>query len=172
MSLYRTDFAYLENADFQAVRLPYGENKRLNMYIFLPKAKLADFITSLTQENWQSWLNEFKAKEGTLRLPKIKLEYEKTLNQTLIDLGMPLAFTDRADFTKIADNLMISEVKHKTYVDVNEERTEAAAVTSVGQKIVSESFTLTVDRPYFFAIADQETGENLFLGIINNPEYK
>ncbi|MDZ7798090.1 MAG: serpin family protein [Patescibacteria group bacterium] len=171
----REDYAYLENNDFQAVKLPYGENERLSMYVFLPKDDLESFMAELNSENWHDWLKDFSTKEGYLYLPKIKLEYEKSLNSYLKDLGMKQAFTASADFNKIAADVYISDVLHKTFVEVNEEGTEAAAVTSV--KIITtaeepqESFNMLVNKPYFFAIRDNEIGENLFMGIINNPEY-
>lgn len=174
--MYRhDDFSYLENNDFQAVRLPYGENERLNMYVFLPKDNLKSFINKLNYENWNNWMVDFKSKEGNLYLPKIKIEYEKNLNEYLKSLGMNLAFTGQANFENIDRNILISRVLHKTFVEVNEEGTEAAAVTAidVGRGYVEpeEIFSMEVNKPYFFVIRDDEIGENLFMGVINNPEY-
>jgi len=85
-----------------------------------------------------------------------------------------VAFQDNADLSGIGNSLKISEVKHKTYVDVNEEGTEAAAVTSVGVGITSvqpvqKTFYMEVNRPFFFVIRDNQTQEVLFMGTIQNP---
>lgn len=170
------DFKYLATEDFEAVDLPYG-NGAFAMAILVPHAnkKIADFIHSLNGNDFTSWMNGFKKSAGTVVMPKFKLEYEKTLNQTLIDLGMPTAFTEQANFEKInADgNLYISEVKHKTFVDVNEEGTEAAAVTSVGIALTSvgrpTGFYLRADRPFLFVIHENHSQTILFMGKIMNP---
>ena len=71
------------------------------------------------------------------------------------------------------DRLRIDEVRHKTFVEVNEEGTEAAAVTSVGMMRASftpkKIFSMVVDRPFFCAIRDERSGTILFMGAINNP---
>ena len=112
-------------------------------------------------------------------MPKFKLEYEKTLNDTLKTLGMDPAFDPRlADFSRMAplevlgENLHIGEVVHKTFVDVNEEGTEAAAVTSVGVVATSAPpppIPFTIDRPFFFGIRDNETKTVLFMGVVVEP---
>jgi len=169
MKQTRKDFNYLETDDFQAVELPYGKNERLGMYVFLPKRDLADFFSKLTGENWNSWMDKFLKREGILVLPKFKIEYEKKLNDTLGQLGMAVAFGGGADFSKIGPGLFISEVIHKSYIEVNEEGTEAAAVTSVGVGKTAigpdEKFYLEVNKPFFYAISDKQTGEVLFMGV-------
>ncbi|WP_338470728.1 serpin family protein [Niallia sp. XMNu-256] len=168
--------AYMENEDFQAVSLPYGENQEMSMKIFLPKNGLEPFNSILTDENWQEWNSQFEVKEGTVLLPKFQLEYEASLKETLKKLGMTTAFTKGANFSKMIqedDPLWISKVKQKTYIDVNERGTEAAAATSV--EIVTESFQMDgpfymeVNRPFFFAIAENESDTILFMGSITNP---
>jgi serpin B len=175
MQQTRKDFSYLETNDFQAVELPYGEKKRLEMYVFLPKKDLTKLSEKLTSSNWSSWLSKFKEEEGTLLLPKFKIEYEVKLQDVLKKLGMGVAFEDSADFGKIAKGAFISEVLHKSYVDVNEEGTEAAAATSVDVTLGSirpgqekNVFYMEVNKPFFFAIADKETKEILFMGLVKN----
>jgi len=174
MSQKRDDFMYLENDELQAIALPYGENKRLRMLVFLPKGTISDFVSGITPEKWNTWLASFSAKEGTILMPKYKIEYEKSLVDSLSSLGMSIAFSSEADFTKIADGLFISDVLHKTYIDVNEEGTEAAAVTSVVVGITSEApsstFYMEVNKPFLFAIQDETTREILFFGIIQEPK--
>lgn len=174
LMMRRDDMPYFETEDFQSVQLPYGKNKRLSMVVFLPK-NLDAFVQSLNADTWTGWMKQYKETEGTLLLPKFKMEYEKRLIPLLTKLGMGIAFENSADFTGIGRSLKISEVKHKTYVDVNEEGTEAAAVTGVGGVgitsvgPVKKTFYMEVNRPFFFAIRDNQTGEPLFMGIIRNP---
>lgn len=164
---------YYETAHFQSVELPYGKNKRLSMYVFLPK-NLGDFVQALENGAWLQWVYEYRPTQGTILLPRFKIEYEKELKSALTDLGMGAAFEDSADFSGMGKNLKISQVKHKTYVDVNEEGTEAAAVTSVAMEATSaaiapKEFYMEVNRPFFFAIVDNSTKEALFLGVVQNP---
>jgi serine protease inhibitor len=169
--------AYLENENFQAVSLPYGKEE-MSMKVFLPKenSSLDKFKTMLTLDNWKKWSSEFQEREGTVMLPKFKLEYEILLNDTLKELGMTTAFDTGANFSRMIEEneaLSISKVKQKTFIEVNEEGTEAAAVTSV--EIVKESasldnpFHMEINRPFFIVITDHKTGTILFLGSISNP---
>jgi serpin B len=103
------------------------------------------------------------------------MEYEANLNEPLAKLGMGSAFVDGADFTDLAkDRLAISSVLQKTFVGIDEEGTEAAAVTAiiVGATSVPPppTFTMTVDRPYVFAIRHRPTGALLFIGSVQEPE--
>lgn len=171
-------YRYLRGEGFEAVSLPYGENRRVNMTIFLParESSLASFYRELTPENWADWQLSFKETEGTIGLPRFTVEYEVSLTDILIDLGMECAFDPQsADFSGMRPTppeLFISEVKHKTFVDVHEKGTEAAAVTSVECRVTSvqsDRFSMIIDRPFFFAIVDQKTGAILFMGSVNEP---
>jgi serpin B len=170
-------FRYYENESFQAISLPYGTG-RMSMYVFLPKPNvtLQSFYSNLTLENWEQWIKQFRSREGSISLPRFKLEYDISLKQTLAALGMGIAFQDRANFTGMTSTpVNINEVKHKTFVEVNEEGTEAAAVTSVGIRATSampvdEPFNMVVDRPFFVAIRDNQTGTLLFMGSIVEPQ--
>jgi serpin B len=171
-------FRYFENEKFQAVALPYGAG-RMSMYVFLPAKNLSlkNFQAELSAANFESWTSQLRSTEGNIVLPRFKLEYEITLNNTLKALGMETAFdSQRANFNEMyakstGPNLFIGEVKHKTFVEVNEEGTEAAAVTSGGMHLTSFAppFTMTVDRPFFCAIRDNQTGTLLFMGAIVEP---
>ena len=176
MALYE-ELAYMENEDFQAVALPYGDGK-MSMTVFLPREALSleQFKQMLTQENWEKWQLDFHKKDGTILLPKFQLEYEVLLNDTLQKLGIRSAFDEGADFTKMiqeADPIWISKVQQNTFIDVDEEGTEAAAATTI--EVVTESakidtpFYMEVNRPFFIAITDDETGTILFMGTIANP---
>jgi serine protease inhibitor len=165
--------AYLETDEFQSAKLPYGKNERLSMYVFLP-INMSSFVNKLDINTWNKWVSEYQKIDGTILLPRFKLAYEVGLIPTLTKLGMGIAFQEQANFSGIAPDLFISEVKQKTYLDVNEEGTEAAAVTSVGTSITStepaqKEFYMEVNRPFFIAIRDNQTQEILFAGIIQNP---
>ena len=170
------EYRYYENEQFQAVRIPYGDNK-LSMYLFLPgeDSNLNEFSQQLTAENWQEWMGLLRSQPGTIEIPRFKLEYEQELNLALAALGMDIVFDRaRADFSQMTDaSVSIDRVKHKTFVEVNEEGTEAAGATSIGVRITSaipsEPFEMKVNRPFFCAIRDDVTGTILFMGNIVDP---
>ena len=173
------DYRYYQNYEenFHAISLPYGDG-RISMYIFLPRreSNLNTLLDNLNAENWENWMSQFREQEVLLVMPKFKLEYEKTLNTPLESLGMGIAFAPGlADFSRMATleilgkNLYIGEVLHKAVVEVNEEGTEAAAVTSVGIRATSAPPAFIVDQPFFFAIRDNDTKTVLFMGIVADP---
>jgi serpin B len=170
------DYKYYENQQFQAVSLPYGKDGKVSFYIFLPKenSNLKAFSQSLNVENWEKWMTQFNKQKGFIRLPRFKTEYDISLNNSLKALGMEEAFSNKANFSGMGQNFAISQVKHKTFLEVNEEGTEAAATTSVGIVATSlrpepEPFRMIVDRPFFCAIRDNQTGSILFMGSIVEP---
>jgi serpin B len=148
------------------------------MYVFLPheSSDLETFQQTLTPENWENWINQFSRQEGGVSLPRFELEYTTQLNDALEALGMAVAFDpNQADFSDMSDeSLFINQVQHKTFIEVNEEGTEAAAVTSVEMQLASAPinppFNMTVDRPFFYAIRDNQTGTILFMGTVVEPE--
>jgi serine protease inhibitor len=170
-------YRYYENQQFQAVRLPYGKNQ-VSMYIFLPRkdSNLNSFLGQLNSQNWNQWLSQFKERKGLVKIPRFQLQYEIELQNALAALGMKAMFNEaQADFTNLtSEKVKVDSVKHKTFVEVNEEGTEAAGVTSIGIQVTSapsptESFTMIVDRPFLCAIRDDRTGTILFMGKIVNP---
>ncbi|HVZ37654.1 MAG TPA: serpin family protein [Candidatus Kapabacteria bacterium] len=159
------------------VDLPYG-NGRYSMTIVLPPStqQLSGVIASLTPAVWSSWVDSLRdvGHEDEIELPKFTLRYDRKLNDALTSLGMGIAFSDRADLSGIRaghepNNLTISEVRHKVYIDVDEEGTEAAAATSVGISTTSVPAPIRVNRPFILAIREQTTGAILFLGTVMNP---
>ena len=177
--MFREDkYPFFYSKEFQAVSLPYGDGQ-IAMYIFLPSvdSDLNTFLESLNIENWEEWISQFSEQKVGVHIPKFKLEYKIELNQTLKNLGMEIAFNrSQADFsrmvspdTALTGNLYISKVDHKTFVEVNEEGTEAAAVTGIGISVTSSPPQFTVNRPFFFAIRDNETGTILFMGTVVDP---
>jgi serpin B len=170
-------YKYYETNQFQAVSLPYGK-ERVSMYLFLPKktTSLASFTKTLTAENWQQWMGRFRRQSGSVQVPRFKLEYDVELKKALSALGMPIAFdANKATFDELSTaSTKIDQVKHKTFVEVNEEGTEAAAATSIGMVTTaaptSQPFQMNVDRPFFCAIRDHKTGTVLFMGTIVDPK--
>ncbi len=175
----RGTYQYLETPEFQSILLPYG-NKRLSMYVFLPAKTvgLQNLHGMLTDTNWEKWMTQYSESEGEIVLPKFRIEYEATLNKMLIALGMRSAFDpQQADFSAMirsSAKAYISKVKHKAFAEVNEEGTEAAAVTSTEIRVVSavipkKTFQMIVNRPFFFVIHDSATGALLFMGSVVAP---
>ena len=171
------DYTYYTGENFDAVRMPYGRDI-MAMYVFLPKKEynIDAFISGLEMVEMSQWFSSFDSLRNVgddfiFKLPKFQLEYEKLFNDILKNLGMEVAFTDDANFGKISDHPMwIDFVKQKTFIEVNEEGSEAAAVTVV-------SFTdsmpprFVVNRPFFFLIRDDRSGTILFSGKIVEPDY-
>ena len=164
---------FVQTPTFTAVDLPYG-NSAYSMSVVLPNAgeSVDGVLSALQSSAWSAWTTQFRDAEIDLYLPRLKLTWERMLIPDLQALGMRAAFQDGvADFTRMSplgDRLFISTVKQKTYVDVNEEGTEAAAVTNVGISFTSAPLrtTVRVDRPYIFAIRERLSGTILFLGAI------
>ncbi|MFH1851638.1 MAG: serpin family protein [Candidatus Neomarinimicrobiota bacterium] len=179
MMLLTADLNYFTDDRVQVVELNYGCGN-YTMTIFLPKLPLDinEFLNDLTAEQLDYYLSNLEEKTGTVRLPRLKTAYKLTLNDVLIQLGMGIAFSDQADFTRInpGGNLFISRVLHKTFVQIDEEGTEAAAVTAVEVSLTSVGpdvdFSLNVNRPYIFLIREQQTGAILFTGKIHGPVWE
>ncbi len=161
------DFLYAENDQFQAVDLMYGDSL-FSMTILLPKENID--INNLASTITNNLIpNNFIGTELNLYLPKFELEWKSSLNDVLKAMGMEIAFnTALADFTRInsGGNLFIDEVLHKTFIKVDEEGTEAAAVTSVGIGLTAmpEIVEFRVDRPFIFLIKENHSGTILFVG--------
>lgn len=171
------EYRYYENEQFQAIRLPYGKQGQLGMYIFLPKknSSLKQFNQQLNLANWQKWLKQMRSQSGNVALPKFKLEYDTELKGVLSSLGMEQAFNfAQADFSAMTDSAVaINTVKHKAVIEVNEEGTEAAGVTSTGIRTTSipqQPFKMNIDRPFFCAIHDDHTETLLFMGNVVDPQ--
>jgi len=175
MMSQRAEFLYYENDQFQAIDLPYGSEK-FSMTVFLPHKgiKVDDLISQMNDQTWSNWINAFpeEKQEVNLYLPRFTIEYEKSIREVLISLGMGIAFTGAADFSNINKNggLFISDVNHFTYVNVDEEGTEAAAVTVVEIRVASGGPpVMRIDRPFFFVIRENHNDTILFMGKVMNP---
>ena len=172
------EFGYQETPDFQAVRLFY--EGRFQMEVFLP-AKNSSPLKLLesfkTGENWQNNIEAgFHGRQGTLMLPKFKMECAVRLNEPLETLGMKRANSIIAEFPAMADEpLFISEMKQESFVEVDEKGTEAAAVTGISVTAMGaefeppKPFEMIVDRPFLFVISDTISDSILFTGIVSDP---
>jgi serine protease inhibitor len=163
--------ACVETSELQAVDLAYG-NGAFRMTVLLPAAGSSTdaLVAKLDAVPW----SDVRERPGDLALPRFVARFEATLNGPLVALGMPKAFSPDADFSGIAGGpLFVSEVKHETFVEVNEEGTEAAAATSVAvarsSAMPSKRFVMRVDRPFVFVIREAKSGIVLFAGKIGDP---
>ena len=167
-------FGYAEGEGYQAVELPY-DGDQLSMIILLPESGQFDsFEQSLDADYAGAILKDLEDKQVTLTMPKFEFESEFSLTDTLAAMGMPVAFSDKADFSGMTGNreLAITDVLHKAFVSVDEAGTEAAAATAVVVGLTSvpeQPVQVTVDRPFIFLIRDIETGAILFVGRVMNP---
>lgn len=171
------DFEYYSDDQVQIIDLPYGSGL-YSMTIFLPAAgnDLVNWLQELSGDQLDFYLNHLDSAAVALAMPKFKLEYSIKLNDALIALGMGPAFSGAADFSRINPNreLYISRVLHKTFVQVDEEGTEAAAVTAVELRETSIGggpLPMRADRPFLFTIREKHSGSRIFWGIVVNPEW-
>jgi len=176
MRLEPTFFNYTKTDQLQVLELPY-EGDKLSMLVLLPNEKdgLGAAEKTLTVENLSQWKDNLSSTETVVLLPKFSLETKYDLIPSLERLDMPTAFQEGvADFSGITEieRLFIAQAIHKAFVDVNEEGTEAAAVTAI--EIRTESAPVyeifKADHPFIFIIQDNETDNILFLGRVVNPE--
>jgi serpin B len=175
MSLTTGRYRRYQDAQQMLIDLPYG-NRQFSMTFVVPQGQstLASVAGRLTRPQLDTWLAATDSTGLELRLPKFQLDYTKNLNEALTQLGMGVAFVPgQADFGRMlaggSSGLSISAVQHKTFLEVNEEGTEAAAVTSVGVVTTSLPQAVQIDRPFLFLIREKSSGAILFIGQITNP---
>jgi len=171
----KTEMGFYNDDLFTAVEFSYGRGN-FSMVLMLPgKGKtIRDLEYAFTQKNWQKWMANFGSPaEMTINLPKFKFSYVRSMNDDLSKLGLAVAFSGNADFSKINPNipLAISRVKQKTFVEVNEEGTTAAAATSVTVGVTSAGpgEIISFDHPFLFAIRETTTNTILFVGRVMDP---
>ena len=168
-------FDYMEDERVQVVELPY-KGDELSMLVVLPKSKEAaamqKLIANLSTAQINKWTERLESKEIFLNMPKFKLEQIYKMESILTEMGMPIVFSNKADFSLFNDKLplAVDSVIHKAVVEVDEKGTVAAAATSIVVRVVSASYNaeLTADHPFMFMIKDSKTDAILFLGQVNN----
>jgi serine protease inhibitor len=170
-------FPYAKGPGYQVVALPYVDN-RFAMYCFLPDHGVNTLLKALKKTSWSDLSRTLHPMDGSVALPKFKIQYGAGLNEPLTNLGMGIAFDrNQADFSRMIDGpdkLYIGGVLHKTFLEVDEEGSTAAAVTSIQMRATAmmrpkQEFNLVFNRPFIVAITDNRTGIILFLGIISDP---
>ena len=170
-------FGYTEGEGYQAVELLY-DGDELSMVILLPEAgQFEAFEEGLQAQQVSDIISGLQPTEVALTMPQFEFDSEFSLKDTLAGMGMPIAFSDRADFSGMTGNpeLLISDVVHKAFVAVDEAGTEAAAATAVIMELTAvpePPVEVTIDRPFIFLIRDIETGAILFVGRVLNPVRK
>ena len=161
---------------FSMVRIPYGRDV-FAFYGIVPsednKSNIDDFIAKIAENGLDSYLSQLR-EEGDfpIKLPKFKFEYSKSLVKIFKELGMEKAF-EAGGFHNIAEaphDPFISNILHKTFIEVNEAGTEAAAVTAVEYSDEAEPSHFYANRPFVFVIRDDRTGSILFIGKVENPK--
>jgi len=177
-----TGVHFFQDEAVQIARLQYIDD-RFGMYIILPakNTSLSTVIADFTQTKWNTWLSKLRPHAGAFSIPKFKLEFGLSLVPALQKLGMNEAFTEQADFGNMLDCeqdlppfFYIGDVIHKTFIEIDEEGTEAAAATAMmmwgaGIPKPPPPFEMIVDRPFLYVIADETTGAVLFLGTVSDP---
>jgi serpin B len=167
-------FGYTEVEGYQAVELPY-DGGELSMVIFLPEAgQFEAFEQGLQAQQVDTIIKSLRLAEVTITMPQFEFDSDFSLKDTLAGMGMPIAFTENADFSGMTGNreLFISDVIHKAFVSVDEKGTEAAAASAVIMTLSampSQLVEVTIDRPFIFLIRDIDTGAILFVGRVLNP---
>ncbi|MBR1789611.1 MAG: serpin family protein [Bacteroidaceae bacterium] len=164
------ELLYGENALCQSVVLPYG-NGTYQMQVYLPRkgTSLEELLEHLSAKDWKLYLGSYMV---DLKLPRFETETNEKLEQTMAYLGMPLAFDPgRADFSRLCvndyeGNIYISMMKQVAKIKLDEQGTEAAAVTIIGTETtgIPEEATFHANRPFFYTISEQSTGLILFMG--------
>ncbi|MFO7275006.1 MAG: serpin family protein [Bacillota bacterium] len=174
--MHRTGtFGYLAEEGLVGVRLPYGKGD-LALYAFMPE-EWDGFVEGLTPERLRGWMDAMAETRIRLAFPKVRLEDRHELKDPLTALGMGRAFDpDRADFSGLLvtpEPLYIDQVIQKTFLEIHEEGTEAAAATAVtmraGSAPPSALPEVVLDRPFLLAIRDDRAGLTLFMGLILDP---
>jgi serine protease inhibitor len=173
MTAERT-FLYWHDANTKGIELPYGDSL-FSMALLQPKdsSGLSSLIQSLANGSWKDISGKFMPVQGTVYIPKFKLEYERTIEADLAAMGMTTAFSPLADLSGISKSthLEISKVIHKTAISTDEVGTIAAAVTAVTIRTVSlVEDLIRLDRPFVVVIQERSSGTILFLGRIMNPD--
>jgi serpin B len=166
-------YGYTQGSGYQAVELPYSGNQ-VAMDIIMPDAgNFTKFESGMTADSISGIINSMQTKSTNLTMPKFSFDSSFSLNAALSALGMPVAFSDQADFSGMTGNkdLTIADVVHKAYVAVDEQGTEAAAATGVvmSAMAIMNQNNVTIDHPFIFVIRDMQTGAILFVGRVMNP---
>lgn len=165
------EWSYAESEGTRVVRLSYS-TPDLAMYVVLPpSADLSSWLQTLDASSWETLLGELRPREGRVSIPRFQATYSTSLKQPLMASGVQSAFEASADFSRLSDAaLSVTDIFHKTRIEVSEQGTEASAVTGISMGTTSVSmdppFDFVADRPFFYAIRDDQSGSLLFAGLV------
>ena len=188
-SYQTSDISYFENNNVKGIIIPYEKDTNLEFIGILPN-DINDYLKNLTKEDLTEFNNLKNASNDlhiNLSLPRFKYEFNLlTFKDNLISLGIKDAFnSNNADFTKIItkenmlknnlNNLYVDEAIHKSYIDLNEKGTKAAAVTYFGLKANAmpmpnyDTIDIIFNKSFIYMIREKTTKEILFFGLVNTP---
>ena len=168
------NFGYTEDEKVKVLNLPY-KGDDLSMIVILPQSKgklaMQALVNNLSADQIGQWTHNMKIKAVDLQLPKFKMEQDYKMDELLAEMGMPIAFDSRADFSLFNNKLplAVDSIIHKAVIEVEEKGTVAAAATSIGPVVVSANYDVefNANRPFMFMIKDNKTDAILFLGQVN-----
>jgi len=168
------NFGYTEDEKAQVLNLPY-KGDDLSMIVILPQSKgklaMQALVKNLSADQIGQWTHNMKIKAVDLQLPKFKMEQDYKMDELLAEMGMPIAFDSRADFSLFNNKLplAVDSIIHKAVIEVDEKGTVAAAATSIGPVLVSANYDVefNANRPFIFMIKDNKTDAILFFGQVN-----
>ncbi|MBR4048266.1 MAG: serpin family protein [Bacteroides sp.] len=168
-----------EDGECKLIELPYG-NEAFGMVVVLPNEEVAlgELMQSVDADKWQNWMEQLSLHTNVLvQLPKFtgKYEYNENLKQTLIEMGVVDAFSKLdADFSQMIEGkTYVDIIKQNSFIEVNEEGTEAAAAVYTGMNMSDggmKVFEFKATRPFFYAIKEKSTNAILFMGKVTNPK--
>lgn len=175
MMKQKTDFSIYQANGFKVAEFPYGQGNFV-MDVVLPDEQggLSSVKDLVTDNNFSGWISAMNERETDLSFPRFKYGYKKKLKDVLTDMGMGIAFTDAADFSNISEqyDLLINDVAHQSFIETNEEGTEAAAATVVEVGVTSmppAALVFNMDHPFIYIIRETTTNSIIFMGRVADP---
>jgi serpin B len=175
MMKQETEFGVYQGNGFVLAEFPYGQGNFV-MDVILPddQGGLSNTMASVNDANFMSWISQMSKRKIDVSFPRFKYGFKKKLKDVLSDMGMGVAFTDAADFSNISDqyDLLINDVTHQSFIETNEEGTEAAAATVVEIGVTSvpvSPMVFRMDHPFMYIIRETTTNSIIFMGRVTDP---
>jgi serpin B len=175
MMKQETEFSVYQGDGFILAEFPYGQGNFV-MDVILPDEQscLCSTMALLSDANFTGWISQMSKRKTDVSFPRFKYGFKKKLKDVLSDMGMGIAFTEGADFSNISDqyDLLINDVTHQSFIETNEEGTEAAAATVVDIGVTSmppASLVFKMDHPFIYIIRETTTNSIIFMGRVSDP---
>jgi serine protease inhibitor len=166
-----SDYKIFYGEGFVMAEFPYGQGNFV-MDVILPDSQngINSIVSVLNEDSFNRSVDQLAVRETDLSFPRFKYGFKQQLNSVLADMGMGVAFTDSADFSNISDmKLLINKVLHQSFIETNEEGTEAAAATIVDVGTTSMPPSLKIDHSFLYLIRETTTNSILFIGKVADP---